>query len=75
MLTTIDNPYDPFTQFREWYAYDEEKGYSTCSYLARVANTTKDLGEVEYQREINEAIDEILFYNLGGVYKKIVKEV
>ena len=26
MLTTSDNPYDPFTQFDEWYAFDERKG-------------------------------------------------
>ncbi len=28
-LTTVDNPYDPFTQWDEWYAYDEGKGYAT----------------------------------------------
>ena len=26
-ITTTDNPYDPFEQFAEWFAFDEEKGY------------------------------------------------
>ena len=35
MLTTIDNPFDPFKQFTSWFLYDVEKGYNTCSYLER----------------------------------------
>jgi hypothetical protein len=39
MLTTEDNPFDPFTQFDEWYAFDVEKEYYTCAYLARIAKS------------------------------------
>jgi len=38
MLTTIDNPFNPFTQFDEWKDFDETQGYYTCPYLARIAN-------------------------------------
>lgn len=73
MLTTIDNPFDPFTQFDSWYQFDEEKGYCSCSYLARIAKVSEDLSEPNYNALINEAIDEILEYDFMGIYKKVVK--
>lgn len=72
MLTTIDNPFNPFTHFDEWKAFDEEKGYNTCSYLARVVKTSDELSEADEDLAINQAIDEILELNLTGLYKKVV---
>ena len=40
MITTIDNPFNPFTQYDEWLAFDEQMGYYTNNYLARIANTS-----------------------------------
>ena len=71
MLTTIDNPFNPFTQFDDWYLYDEEKGYHTCSYLARIARTSSDLSDVENENEITRAINEIVSFNILGIYKKV----
>ena len=34
-LTTTDNPYNPFTQFDQWYTYDYDKGYMTCALVAK----------------------------------------
>ena len=34
MLTTIDNPYDPFEEFDDWRSYDEREGHYTLAYLA-----------------------------------------
>ena len=45
MLTTFDNPYDPFEQFASWFLFDVEKGYNTCSYLGRIVNLSDDLSE------------------------------
>ncbi len=39
MLTTVDNPYDPFDQFDEWFNYDMDLGYNSSAYLARIAFT------------------------------------
>ena len=75
MLTTVDNPYSPFTEFEAWLAFDERKGYHTLSYLARVTVTSYELSEADQAVAIEQAIDEILFYNLLGIYKKVYKKV
>ena len=75
MLTTIDNPFDPFTQFEEWNRFDIQKGYHTCAYLARITVTDNDLIGLEESSEIESSIDEILKFNLLGIYKKVTREV
>ena len=74
MLTTIDNPYDPFTDFDNWYNYDELKGYHTCSYLARIANTSSSLSDELNSIEIESAIDEICELNINGMYRKVTND-
>lgn len=70
-LTTTDNPYDPFTQFDAWFRFDEDKGYHSCAYLARIARTSDQLSAVENEQEIERAIDDIVKYNPLGIYKKV----
>lgn len=74
MLTTIDNPYDPFTQFDEWYAYDEAQDYHTCAYLARITKSSDELSEADEESAIESAIDEIINLNVLGIYKKVTKD-
>lgn len=74
MLTTFDNPYDPFTNFDEWFHYDLEKGYNSCSYLARVSRTSEEFTEQENNLQIEKAIDEIIQFDPFNIYKKVVKE-
>ena len=74
MITTTDNPYDPFDQFKEWYMYDALAGYQTCGYLDRIAHTSDQLSDEENKEEIERAIDEIIAYN-PLIYKKIVRNV
>lgn len=71
MLTTVDNPYDPFTQFDDWYAFDLRQGYNTCEYLARICYTSDALSDELNAAEIERAIDEAVKYNVIGVYKKV----
>lgn len=71
MLTTIDNPFNPFTQYEEWYNYDETKGYHTCGYLARIAKSSDELSESDESLAINQAIDEIVKLNILGIYLKV----
>lgn len=71
-LTTVDNPYDPFKQFKEWFLFDVEKGYNSCGYLGRVAHTSDQLSEQENDIEVERAIDEIIKYDFQNIYKKVV---
>lgn len=74
MLTTVDNPYNPFVQFDEWQAYDHLMGYNTCEYLARIAPTSIELTDEENDLIINDAINEIIYYNVLGIYQKVTSE-
>ena len=75
MLTTFDNPYNPFEQFASWFLFDTEKGYNSCSYLGRIARTSDQLSEIEYDSEVERAIDEIIKYDFRNIYKKVKQQV
>lgn len=76
-LTTKDNPYDPLNenQFMDWYTFDVERGYNSCSYLARIARTSDQFSDEENAREVERAIDEIIFYDFTGLYRKLTKKL
>lgn len=71
MLTTLDNPFNPFTQFDEWYAFDVAQGYYTCAYLARISLNSDELSEADEAQAVDQAMDEIVRLNLTGNYIKI----
>jgi hypothetical protein len=74
MLTTVDNPFNPFTNFDEWFAFDELLGYHTTAFLARIARTSDELSEPDQHAAIEYAIDEIVTENVLGLYKKVTRE-
>jgi hypothetical protein len=71
MLTTVDNPFNPFTQYDEWYAFDQQMGYNTPAFLDRVAIVSTDLSEPDQARAIEEAIDQIVEENVSGMWVKV----
>lgn len=73
MLTTVDNPFDPFTRFDEWNAYDIRMGYNTSSFLDRVAYVSDELSEADQLLAIQTAIDEIVQENVSGMWKKVTR--
>lgn len=74
LLTTFDNPFDPFEQFNDWFLFDIEKGYNSCGYLARIAKITNEMSQREIDQEIERAIDEIIDNDFLNLYKKVTKQ-
>jgi hypothetical protein len=73
MLTTVDNPYDPFTEFDMWFAFDTRHGYGTAAFLARITQTSDDLSEADQSLAIQLAIEEIVEENVLGIYRKVAR--
>lgn len=71
MLTTVDNPYDPFTQFDEWNAYDMRSGYNTMAFLARVVKTSHNLSDADEELAIELGVQEIATHNVLGIYRMV----
>lgn len=74
MLTTKDNPYNPFDDFKSWFLFDVEKGYNSCSKLARFTRTSDQFTDEENNEEIERAIDEIIKYDFLDVYMKVTQK-
>jgi hypothetical protein len=71
MLTTTDNPFDPFTQFDQWLVFDETSGYYTTGLLARIIKTSPDLSDADQSLAIELAIEEIVNENVSGVHRMV----
>lgn len=73
MVTTADNPYNPFTQFDQWNALDKLYGYYTLSYVSRIYTGSNELSDEDQIRIWNEAVDEIVEMNLTGNYVRVTE--
>lgn len=74
MLTTTDNPFNPFTQFDEWNAYDTKEGWHTLSYLGRVVKSSHELSESDQHKAFEQGIQEILNEDVFGVYVRVTAD-
>lgn len=68
MLTTVDNPYDPRTDYDKWNMWDYENGYQTRNYLARLMNLNIDCTEAESDIVQDKAFQEIIDADVLGLY-------
>ena len=75
MLTTFDNPFDPFEQFTSWLMFDKEKGYDSCERLARMLNLSDDLTQKEINEETERAIDKLIELDFLNIFKKVTRNV
>lgn len=72
-ITTLDNPHSPFTEYDDWYDFDESHGYCTTEYLARIAMVDFDMPDAIFNEEYDRAVNEISDLNALGIYKKVTK--
>ena len=73
MLTTFDNPFDPFDDFTSWWLFDIEKGYNTCSLLARICKDSEDFSTIEENEDRERAINDIVDNDFLNIYKKVTR--
>lgn len=74
LLTTKDNPYNPFTEWEKWYDYDEALGYHTCGLIARIAKVNTLMVGKEKDEEILRAMRRIIQIDLTDNYCLVSKE-
>jgi arsenate reductase-like glutaredoxin family protein len=71
VLTTVDNPFNPITEFDQWFQWDVSAGYNTAALLARITKSSTELSEPDQALAIQQAIDEIVEENVSGMHRKI----
>ena len=72
-ITTIDNPFNPITEFDDWFRYDVDKGYYTCNKLARLTNVREEMSSVEQMNEVERGVDRLIEIDPLDMYKKVVE--
>ena len=79
-VTSIDNPYDPFTHWKEWLLFDVNAGYNTCGRLATVTYLSDSMTHEEVFESVEAGIEVLLrtgcISKKGTLveYKKVVKQ-
>lgn len=71
MLTTVDNPYNPFEEFAKWFVYDSIHNYHCCSIVSLASPTSHSFSDAENNFLIEKAIDDLISNDFSGVYKKV----
>ena len=71
MLSTIDNPYDPFEQFTLWHLFDKEKGYDSCERLMRCVDIREDMTQQELDEATDAAMDKLIEEDVLNIFVKV----
>lgn len=74
MLSTVDNPYNPFTHWDEWWAHDIAQGHNTAGLLARIAINSDELSDADQEVANEDAINEILREDARGIYIRVAPD-
>lgn len=74
MLTTLDNPFDPFEDFTAWFKFDLEKDHQTSSRIARLAQIDPEMSQKEVDEEQARVMEFIFNHDLEGKYIKVFEK-
>lgn len=70
LITTVDNPYDPFEEFDDWQSYDTSVGYNTWQKIERLMpNNYLRMSLSERNYYVSKAITRLIEL-LPGIYVK-----
>ena len=82
MLTTIDNPFNPFEDYKSWLSYDKGKGYDSAEKVMRYVDFLKEKDQIDdeitdYEETnlINRAIDVIIKRDFLHIYRKVEQDL
>lgn len=74
MLTTVDNPFNPKTDYDKWQQWDEDNGYYTESYIARLIADEEGFDiddDVKMKELVDKVITDILNNDIINQYKLV----
>ena len=74
MLTTVDNPFNPFTEFDQWINFDYFNVNNTCGLLDQMTITSSDLFDEQQSMDIEVGMNEIISNDPLGLYIKVTKD-
>lgn len=68
MLSTVDNPYNPYIDWNNWLKWDMLAGYNCCGYLARMTMDYPYMSDNKKEEAIVDAIYSIIAQHPNGPY-------
>lgn len=70
LLTTTDNPYNPFTQWLPWYYQDLRLGHDTPGLLARLSASSESIDD----EATEAAMRDVVKYNFSGKHIMVTRD-
>ena len=61
LITTKDNPHNPYTEFDQWLTWDTMHGYNTLGRLDIYNASSTELSDEDEIRLYNEAVESLIF--------------
>lgn len=71
MITTVDNPYNPFEDFENWFIWDHVSGYNSCEKIARFISDSRNMTSEEELLDNERAIDTVVLNDFTNLYRKV----